>query len=75
MKTFNEVVQSVFKIPDAEIKDTLTSEDIPEWDSMNYIFFVGELEKNFGFSFDMDEVINAKYLGDLRKIVEARKTT
>lgn len=72
MKTFNEIVTEVFKMPDAEARDELTPHDIPEWDSMNYLFFIAELEKRFEMSFTMDEVVNAKCLGDIRKAVHER---
>jgi acyl carrier protein len=72
MKTFNTIVSEIFKIPEEQITDSLSSKDISEWDSMNYLFFIAELEKNFNLSFAMDEVMNAQTLGDLRKIVEQR---
>jgi acyl carrier protein len=40
---------------------------------MNYIFFIAELEKHFGVTFSMDEVMSINCIGDLRKIVEERK--
>jgi acyl carrier protein len=70
MKTFNHIVQELFNIKEEEIKDELSSKDIPNWDSMNYLLFVAELEKNFDMSFTMDEVMSAETLGDLRKLVE-----
>ncbi len=72
MKTFNQIVSEVFKLDSKVITDDLSSKDIPEWDSMNYLFFIAELEKNFELSFGMNEVIDAKTLGDIRKIVELR---
>ena len=47
--------------------------DIADWDSMNYLLFIADLEKNFNVSFTMDEVMNANSIGDLRVIFEARK--
>lgn len=75
MKTFNEIVIEAFKISEDNVSDDLTSKDVPEWDSMNYLFFISELEKNFGMSFTMDEVTNAQCLGDLRKAVVERGKT
>lgn len=72
MRTFAAITGQIFNIPEAEIQDTLSSHDIPAWDSMNYIFFIAELEKEFGFSFTTDEVLTAQCLGDLRRIVEQR---
>lgn len=73
MKTFNQIVHEVLKIPEDNIKDDLSSKDIPNWDSMNYLLFIAELEKQFNMSFSMDEVVNAQSIGDVRKIVEERR--
>ena len=73
MKTFDQIAKEVFKIPNTDIKDSLSPKDIPEWDSMNYLLFIAELEKQFNISFTMDEVMNAQNIGDIRRITEARK--
>ena len=67
MRTFNHIVSQQFNIPEGDIKDTLSSKD---WDSMNYLLFIAELEKEFNMSLTMDDVMNAQTLGDLRKLVE-----
>ncbi len=72
MKTFAMIAEEALHIPAADIRDNLKSGDVPDWDSMNYLLFISELEKEFGFSFTMDEVMNAQTLGDIRAIVEAR---
>lgn len=73
MKTFNSIAVSIFNIKEEDIHDSLSSKDIADWDSMNYLLFIADLEKNFNVSFTMDEVMNANSIGDLRVIVEARK--
>ncbi len=73
MKTFNSIAASIFNIKEEDIHDGLSSKDIADWDSMNYLLFIADLEKNFNVSFTMDEVMNANSIGDLRVIFEARK--
>lgn len=73
MKTFNQIVEELFGVKKEKIKDELSSKDIPNWDSMNYLLFIAELEKEFSMSFSMDEVMNAQTLGDLRVLVEKYK--
>jgi acyl carrier protein len=73
MKTFNQIVSSTFSIPEESVKDALSSKDIENWDSMNYLMFIADLESEFSLSFTMDEVMNAQTLGDIRSIVELRK--
>ncbi len=45
MKTFNQIVEEILHIPAADIRDDLKAADVPEWDSMNYLMFIAELEK------------------------------
>lgn len=47
--------------------ETLTPKDVPNWDSMNYLLFIAELEKEYGVSFTMDEVLSAQSLGDVKR--------
>lgn len=73
MRTFDQIVQEIFSIAPEEVRDEMSSKDIPEWDSMNYLLFIAELEKEFSMSFGMNEVMDAQTLGDIRQIVEKRK--
>ena len=66
MKSFETVVEEMLHIPPQDDMDMLTPKDIPDWDSMNYLLFIAELEKEYGVSFTMDEVLSAKSLGDVR---------
>lgn len=72
MKDFNTLVTEHFKIEGAQIEDTLSAKDIPEWDSMNYLLFIADVEKEYNVSFTMDEVLGAQTLGDIRKILQAK---
>lgn len=74
MKTFNKIVADIFKVEESAVRDDMSSKDIPAWDSMNYLFFIAELEKAFDLSFSMDEVMKAQTLGDIRQAVIARGT-
>ena len=73
MKPFNTIVAEIFKIGEADVRDEMSSKDIPEWDSMNYLLFIAELEKEYGVSFSMDQVMSAQTLGDLHRVVEEKK--
>ena len=75
MKDFNTLVTEHFKLTPADITDTLSAKDIPEWDSMNYLLFIAALEKEFSISFTMDEVLGVATLGDVRKLIEMKKTS
>lgn len=70
MKTFNQIVNESFAIPEGEIRDDMSSKDVPNWDSMNYLMFISALENEYAISFTMDDVMKAETLGDLRRLVE-----
>jgi acyl carrier protein len=72
MKTFEDMVVEHLKIPRETVSDSLTPKDVPEWDSMNYLLFIAEVEQEFNVSFTMDEVLNAASLGDVRKLLKAK---
>jgi acyl carrier protein len=72
MKTFEDMVVEHLKIPREKVSDSLTPKDVPEWDSMNYLLFIAEVEQEFNVSFTMDEVLNAASLGDVRKLLKAK---
>ncbi len=73
MEKFNKIISDFFNLPPDRIKDSLTMQDIPDWDSMNYLLLIAELEKQFKISFTMDEVLKAKSLGTLKDIIRLRK--
>ena len=75
MKDFTALVIEHFKLAPANVTDTLSSKDIPEWDSMNYLLFIAALEKEFGISFTMDEVLGVATLGDVRKLLERKRAS
>lgn len=72
MEKFNKIVTTIFKLPPQNIKDSLTAKEIPNWDSMSYLLFIAELEKIFGVSFDMNEVLDANSLGDIKKALRSK---
>ena len=72
MKSFEDMVVEHLKIPREDIADSLTPKDVPDWDSMNYLLFIAELEKEFDISFTMDEVLTAESLGSIRKLLQAK---
>ena len=72
MEKFNKIIFDIFKLLPSEIKDSLTAKEIPNWDSMNYLLFIAELEKKFSISFSMDEVLNANSLGAIKEALRSK---
>jgi len=72
MDKFNQIIFDIFKLSAGDIKDSLTPKDIPDWDSMNYLLFIAELEKEFKISFSMDEVLTAESLGAIKSVLRSK---
>ena len=72
MKTFNQIVSEHFNLSADDVKDSMTMHDIPGWDSMNFLLLIADLEKEFGFTFSMDQVLSFNSLGDIRSILEKK---
>jgi len=56
----------------SDITDEMSPATIPGWDSMNYLIFIAEVEKEFNLTFTMDEVFNFKNLGDIKAAMRSR---
>jgi acyl carrier protein len=69
MDKFKKIVGEIFKLEPEAINDSLTAKDIADWDSMNYLLFIAELEKQFNVSFSMDEVLAAGSLGAVKSLL------
>ncbi len=72
MKSFEDIVFEQLHIPRENISDVLTPKDVPDWDSMNYLLFIAELEKEYNVTFTMDEVLSAESLGAVRTALKTK---
>ena len=72
MEKLNKIIVDILKLAPDRIKDSLRFEEIPDWDSMNFLLFIAEIENQFEVSFNMDEVIKAKSLGDIKNMLRSR---
>jgi len=67
MEKLTELVARVLNINKDIINDSSSPESISEWDSLNGIVLVIELEKNFNVKFTMDEVMAVQNFSDIKK--------
>ena len=72
MDKLNSIIEKIFKITQSDITDQMSPQRIPTWDSLNYLTFISEVEKEFKISFTMDEVLNSKNLGDIKQAMRTK---
>ena len=55
------------------ISETTTSADVEKWDSMNHVLLISSIEKEFGVTFDIMEIIGITCFGDFVDLIEKNK--
>ena len=51
------------------IKDNLTYQSIPEWDSISHMILISQLEEDFNVSLETDDVIDLSSFEKAREIL------
>lgn len=68
----NEIFRDVFDDEDIILNDATTADDIEDWDSLEHINLVVEIENSFGIKFNMGEVNSMKNVGEMVDIILGR---
>ncbi len=67
-----EIIAKVLEVEVSEINDDTAIGDIPEWDSLSHIQIVSAIEKEFGFNFTPDVMMDLEDVSDIVAAVEER---
>ena len=51
------------------VNDKTTSEDIEDWDSLEHINLVADVEQEFGVKFTMGQVVSMKNVGEMVDVI------
>lgn len=63
----NAIVAKVFSIPESEVNDQSSPENIETWDSFNGLVLVDELENHFKVKFSISEITDVKTVADIKR--------
>jgi acyl carrier protein len=66
------VICRELKLTSFEFKDETTADQVPGWDSLNHINIILAIEKEFAVKFKGIEILKAKNLGDLQRLVDSK---
>ena len=61
------IVAKVFSIPESEVNDNSSPENIESWDSFNGLILVDELENHFKIKFSISEITDVKTVADIKQ--------
>ena len=68
-KDLRRIITKVCKISDINLKEDTNISDIPEWDSINNIRILLEIEKKFKKRIDPNDVLEFKKIKDLVEFI------
>jgi acyl carrier protein len=70
-----DILQEVFKSAfssEVSINENTSKENLPEWDSINHLNLVVELEDHFNIQFSPDEIESMKSIVTLQEIIQRK---
>jgi acyl carrier protein len=65
LQKLNDIFRDLFELPELELNPSMSAADIDEWDSVNHVMLVVEIERQFKVKFHTAEVEEMKNVGDL----------
>ena len=57
-------------VPESEINDQSSPENIESWDSFHGLVLVDELENNFNVKFTIEEIADVQNVGDIKRHIK-----
>lgn len=70
--TLTDIFRRVFKDPALEINETMTAQDVADWDSLNHLVLISAIEEQFKIKFKLKELLNIDNVGDLLRLIGAK---
>ena len=65
-----EIVANVFNVELSKINDETSPENLEQWDSFNFYVLLDEFEYQFSITFNLDETLEIKKIGDFKQLLE-----
>lgn len=72
IKKMEVIFRDVFDDDSICLTESTNAKDIEEWDSLTHISILASVQDEIGVSFDMDEIIAMKNVGDMMKAIEGK---
>lgn len=66
------VFQNVFSDPSLILSETLNASNVENWDSLNHISLIVEIESLMQLTFSTDELIELTNVGDFVNLIEKK---
>ena len=67
-----QVMRELFDDEDLEIRDDMTAEEVPDWDSLAHVRLIVAVEKEFDVRFSSGEVGDIDTVGALLRLIQVK---
>ena len=71
-KRIKRIIADTLKVENSAIEDDTAIGDLPEWDSLHHLQIISEIEKEFGFMFTPDVMMDLEDVSDIVHATEER---
>ena len=65
LKGVQDIFIDVLEDDDIVLNYNTTADDIKEWDSLNHVVLIVEIEKKFKFKFKLEEIQSFRNIGEI----------
>lgn len=72
LQRVNQIFKSVLEDETLVIENETTADDVDDWDSLNHIVLVVEIEKAFGIKFTANEILSFKNVGEMNQAIKKK---
>ena len=69
LESLTPIFREVFEDPGLVLSDSLSAIDVENWDSLNHITLIVEIESLTGLSLSTDDLVNLKDVGDFVRLL------
>ena len=66
------VFSKIFKLPESEINESVSRDNTVEWDSLNHLILLTQIEKEFKIKFTASDTIKIKSFKDIINILKEK---
>jgi len=61
------IISKVMDVPESEINDQSSPENIESWDSLSLYMLIDDIETEFNVKFILEEILEIENVGDFKK--------
>jgi len=69
-KTLQHVFSSVLEIDPEEVRDDLAYQSIPQWDSINHMYLICEIESVFELAIKSDDILEIQSVASAKQVLK-----